>query len=328
MVTTDLGKGTGGMILEGKAGKLLYFGPEPAISEDRGRTWTPQPNLGQRQNTVMRLDDGRLMICIWNEQPRRVKEAGLNGTTYDIGFSEDEGLTLSERIPINEEEGCFYVMNDRFLRLSTGRILLAMSRHPDEDFGKKVEQSCIAASAYSEDEGRTWRFSNWVGDNYQEPMCVELSDGRVLMFVRSTKGYLFTYTSHDHGESWGEERQTDINMPTAPFTVKKDPFSGYIFLVWDHSMPSAVFQYPRCPIRMAVSRDECKTFDIVTTLDANPDHSYGYPALHFTQDEIFVNYYENAFGRTFMGDKHRVKLRILKRKDLTYERIERRPLFE
>ncbi|HML47663.1 MAG TPA: hypothetical protein PKE04_13040, partial [Clostridia bacterium] len=79
MYTTDLGKGTGGMILEGKEGKLLYFGPEPAISGDQGRTWTPQPNLAQRQNTVMRLKDGRLMVCIWNEQPQCVKDAGLNG---------------------------------------------------------------------------------------------------------------------------------------------------------------------------------------------------------------------------------------------------------
>ena len=37
------------------------------------------------------------------------------------------------------------------------------------------------------------------------------------------------------------------------------------------------------------------------TLESDPDQNYGYPSILFEKDEIFVNYYVNDGGRTFVS---------------------------
>ena len=326
---TELGN-TNCALLRGLDGHLRLLGADTRrISTDGGRTWhddTPARVPG-RTSTALRMLDGRLMLCVWDPEPAMLTNTRLGGTTYSIAFSEDEGATFSRRYALTPEIGCFYVMNDRFLRLASGRILLAICRHPDDRLDQALETCGMVTTAYSDDEGETWRFGEWHDGNYQEPMAVEAQDGTLLMFMRSHRGYLSVSRSADLGEHWSAPECTSIRMPCAPFAVKRDPYSGYIFLVWDDSFPAKKFQYPRTPLRMAVSRDNGRTFARVCELEGDPDCSYGYPCMLFEKDEIFVSYYENAYGREFCRAQHRVKLKVFQRSELQVEETVCKPLF-
>ncbi len=327
---TDYGN-TNCMLVRGADGALrLIGGNARRISRDQGRTWqddTPGTPPPDRANTALRMPDGRLLMVVWDPTPAVVAAHHMNGTVFSLALSEDEGATYAERWPLNQEVGCYYVMNDRLLRMKSGRILLAICQHPADRFEAGIEHEGMVTAAYSDDEGRSWKFGQWLDGNYQEPMIIEKDDGSLMMFMRSHRGYLSISRSQDGGEHWSEPALSMLAMPCAPFCVKKDPYSGYVFLVWDHSFPAAQIQYPRSPLHMAVSRDDGETFSLVEALESDPDRHYGYPSIYFDRDEIFVNYYENDKGRTFNSDHHRIKLKIFRRDELTVEQILRTPLF-
>ena len=317
-------------------------------SADNGRTWEADhpdwSSAGRRagkgemdapktqnvfidSNTTMRMKDGRLMMVAWDPFPEIVKQHNMNGTTYTIMLSDDDGLTCSESWPLCDEIGCFYVMNDRLIRLKSGRILLSICKHPTEKLGRGIENEGMVTTAYSDDEGKTWKFGNWLDGNYQEPMAAEAADGTLMMFMRSHRGYMSVSYSKDEGETWSEPQLTLYRMPCAPFCVKRDPYSDYIFMVWDESFPCKQFQYPRTPICMAVSTDNGKTFRKVCVLESEPDKHFGYPSLLFEKDEIFVNYYVMEGTRTFDSSVSRIKVKIFSRDELTVEETITAPLF-
>lgn len=327
---TDYGN-TNCMLIRGADGALRLIGGETRrVSYDNGRTWqadTPALPELDRANTALRMPNGQLLMVVWDPEPEIVKENHMNGTTFSLALSDDEGATYAARWPLCDDIGCYYVMNDRLLRLRSGRILLSLCKHPTEKLSVGIENEGMVTTAYSDDEGKTWRFGNWLDGNYQEPMTIEKEDGTLKMFMRSHRGYLSVSRSSDGGEHWTEPVLSNIPMPCSPFCVKKDPFSNCVFLVWDHSFPAARFQYPRSPLHMAVSLDDGETFAMVEALESNPDYNYGYPSILFDRDEIFVNYYENDAGRTFKSDRHRIKLKIFRRDELNVERVSRVPLF-
>ena len=96
----------------------------------------------------------------------------------------------------------------------------------------------------------------------------------------------------------------------APFAIKRDPYTGYIFVVWDNSYPSNHRLYPRTPICLGVSRDEAKTWDFIAELDNNPADNYGYPAIHFMEDRLLIPYYEGVNSRSF-GCPKSCKMKIV-----------------
>ncbi len=319
------------MLVRAADGRLRVLGAKRRyISADRGRTWREDdPPLRQTDyfNTAMRMPDGRLLLVVWDPAPDIVKRYHMNGTTYSLALSDDEGATFAERWPLSNETGCFYVMNDRLLRLKNGRILLAICLHPNEKLALGIENAGMVTTAFSDDEGRSWQFGEWLDGNYQEPMAVEAEDGTLMLFMRSPRGFLSVSFSRDGGERWTQPAFTDMRMPCAPFCVKLDPYSGFIFLVWDDSFPAEQFLFPRTPLCMAVSEDHGKTFRKVMTLENDPDQNYGYPDILFDSDEIFVNYYVDDGGRSFNGARHRIKLKIIPRAEMQVEEIVRRPLF-
>ena len=306
-------------------------------SDDGGRTWRKlypfarsegAPTSGGGTNPL-RLKDGRLMN-VWSAPAQNILSNKLGAANFYVSFSKDEGKTWEGKVPLSEDNRRLYLMNDRPIRLSTGRILVSFSIHPNELLGKKLETVGWVNAFYSDDEGQTWHEGLWlkttVADQLCEPTTFECKDGTIKMLARTGKGYLYETESRDGGETWCTERPTTLKSPCAPYFLRKDPYTGWVFIAWDNSFPGPQHQYPRSPLSLGVSRDDGKTWEFICDIENDPMSSYGYPSIFFTKDEILVSYYEELGYRPFNPAEQRCKLSIFRRADLTVDRVTKVPL--
>jgi len=316
-------------IIEALDGGLLFMystndGKVFKKSFDSGRTfaeeWIVPLGTVTANSNLLRLADSRLMMPLKNK-PNDPRAEKIQAGDFTVVFSADDGKTWGDSRPVNKKSSCFYLMNDRILRLSSGRILIPMGGRPEPHLLSMEQEAADWCGCFrSDNEGQTWEPSEWVkgatvSNNVAEPIAVELPDKRVKMFMRTRMGYLYESESDDGGMTWTQEHPTAIRMPQAPFTVKTDPFSGFLFIVWDHSFPSHISLYPRSPICLGVSRDGGEKWESIMELDSNPNQNYGYPSLYFKEDEILVTYYWNE-TRQFNTNLNQLKLRIFDRKEL------------
>ena len=242
------------------------------ISHDGGRTWSKEsreivPNEGGMNvmcASFLRLKDGSLALFY-----------DLKNSVEDcrpvMRVSRDEGKTWSAPVKCvpDSEVGYYVFENCRAERLSSGRIILPLSYHEAKD-GKTSDGYGKLVCWFSDDEGRTWRrgaapFAAYDASGnrltLQEPGIVELKDGRVLMYARTTHGRQWFFYSSDRGETWSEGRPSQLIGPCSPATLKRLR-NGDILAVWnDHA------DYPeyaardgsggkRNPMSVAVSSDE------------------------------------------------------------------------
>ncbi|MDO5319831.1 MAG: sialidase family protein [bacterium] len=326
----------------GSCGAVMFEGRDGAIvcgikgwyrqSVDGGRTWKKAyPFTKGASTNLLRLKDGRL-LSIGGETCENIRTNSLKACNFYAYFSSDEGRTwnVQGRVPLSTDNRRLYLMNDRVMRLSTGRILVSFSLHPNELLDKKLESVGWVNAFYSDDEGRTWhegkRRPTSAADQLCEPNVFEKKDGSLVMLARTGKGYLYRCDSTDGGENWSVEHPTTLRSPCAPFYMKKDPFTGWTFIAWDNSFPAHIHQYPRSPLSLAVTRDEGETWEFIGDIEDDPMSSYGYPSIHFTKQSILVTYYEEIGCRTFNAKEQRCKLTILDRDELTVDRVEKIPL--
>jgi len=315
-------------------GRIGYqFGENVCYSDDDGRTFgPPQKFFPGGGMCLLRLQSGRLCMSVYNPQWPAVKEAKLGGaSTMDMLFSDDEGKTWGDRVRVTSRQDAYYLHNDRTMQLSTGRILVPLAMVPREKFGVAIETSDVAGCYYSDDNGKTWKESNWVAandpsDHLAEPICVELPNGDVKMFARSTTGYIREMVSKDGGATWGPEKATTLRLPCSPFSIRRDPYSGYYFALHNNSFPGPRYQYTRCPLTLSVSRDGTETWEFVCEVENDPNSSYGYPCFFFSEEAITFTYYERKNGRGYKYDEHRQKLRRYERSELTVRVTHKNPL--
>lgn len=293
------------------------------LSQDGGRTWKKLYRITKGGGTnLLRLKDGRL-LSVFSESCDNVCTNRLRAANFYASFSSDEGKSWSGRVPISTDNRRLYLMNDRVMRLKSGRILVSFSLHPNELLAnlKNFEAVGWVNAFYSDDEGATWhegaRRPTTVADQLCEPNVFEAKDGSLVMLSRTGKGYLYRCDSKDAGESWSVEYPTPLRSPVAPFYMKKDPFTGWVFIAWDNSFPAPVHQYPRSPLSFAVSRDDGATWEFICDIENDPMSSYGYPSIHFTPKSILVTYYEELGFRSFNAKEQRCKLTIFDRAELS-----------
>lgn len=308
-------------------------------SDDCGRTWRKLYQYadayaafnGGGGVNVLRLKDGRL-LGVWQVRTENILTNKLGAANFYASFSADEGRTWAGKVAISDDNRRLYLMNDRIVRLSTGRIAIPFAMHPNELLDRKLETTGWAATFYSDDEGQSWKEGRWlkptIADQMCEPVVFECKDGSLRMIARTGKGYLYQSESHDGGETWSRERPTTLKSPCAPFFVRKDPYTGWVFVAWDNSFPGPQHQYPRCPLSLGVSRDDGNTWEFVCDIENDPMSSYGYPSIFFTKDTILVSYYEQSGVRGFNSCAQRSKMTVYERRSLTVEKVLREPLLD
>jgi sialidase-1 len=211
-----------------------------------------------------------------------------------LRVSADEAKTFGEPVCATDGPGYHVVNNDRVTVLSTGRIVVPVAW--DGDISRKGGMHFVCFCTFSDDGGKTWKKGAGAIDlpkrGAMEPEVVELTDGKLLMIIRTQLGHVATATSADGGDHWGEPSRLPVTAPESPATIRRVPATGDLLLVWNNTHEAgAGHGGRRTPLTAAVSSDEGKTWRHVRDVEARADRTYAYTSVLFVKDRVLLTYY-------------------------------------
>lgn len=287
-------------------------------SDDQGRTWSAPETVVENTGgnnvmsvSVLRLASGKLAMfyCL--------KNSWLDCRPH-MRLSTDDGATWSDAKLIQQAPGYFVLNNDRVIQLTTGRLIVPLafhrSRGSDPHSSKSFDARAIATWLYSDDEGTTWTESaSWwampvpSGSGLQEPGVVELADGSILSWCRTSNGGQYGFRSTDAGKTFSPPEPTELKSPNGPASIKRLPGSSDLLAIYnDHS---GQFPFPpkkRNPFVAAISTDGGKTWPQRKLIESDPDGLYHYTAIHFIDDAMLIGY---CAGDSKVGALNRLRIR-------------------
>jgi len=266
------------------------------FSSDGGRSWTKKdvaivPNEG-KQNvmsvSLLRLRSGAIALFY-------LRKNSIEDCRPYLRISKDEAKTWSKPTACIERVGYYVLNNDRVVQLRSGRLVAPVSCHNAP--GLKWSSAGVISCYLSDDRGKTWRRSRTELNPrtakkrpvLQEPGIVELKDRRLMMFMRTTMGCQYLSFSPDGGETWSPAKPSKILSPCSPASVERIPKTGHLLLVWnDHKGIPRSLRGKRTPFKVALSRDEGRTWHNVKTLEDDPGGWYCYTAVEFVGDRVLL----------------------------------------
>ena len=261
------------------------------ISGDRGRSWGPrfilQNNRWHRNvkhPNLVRLPGGEILFFFtgWASSAQR---------NIFMKRSADECETWSEVAQVSEP-GWYCTNHGRALRLSSGRVLLPAHGIVGGGPYRGGASKLCSWVWYSEDGFHTWRKGAEMtapGRGAHEPTIVELRDGRLLCYLRTTTGRLYRAFSEDQGTTWSEPVPTNHPAPDSEALLTRIPSTGDLLLLWNNVASHS--NWPRTPLTATISTDEGETWGKVRDVDARPEYDAAYPSVFFQDDEAIVTYY-------------------------------------
>lgn len=267
------------------------------LSSDGGRTWGARFIVVEntsRMNTFnpsfLRLSSGALSLFYFHQE-------ALDNVKQHMRQSFDEGQTWTEAVCITPDPVRQFMVNDRAVRLSSGRIVLPISWAPtwsDVPPNASFRSLCW----YSDDDGGTWHRGR--GEvclpkrGAMEPVVVERRDSTLLMVIRTQLGHQYRSESYDDGETWTEAKPiVDIIGSEAPANVKRIPGTGDLLIVWNRVFDPLRSAFGRTPLTAAISHDDGGSWAKFRNLETEANHSYAYPSVLFRANEVLLTYYRS-----------------------------------
>lgn len=193
------------------------------MSKDGGKTWgerLPTPESWKSSKEVPTLyatidaDDKERVLMVTGAQPGQLKNMPYGNR---IAYSEDDGLTWGELIPVKNQETGGVVAYSDMKPLNTGKGHYIASYHI-EKHGVKDEQgtfrSCDLFVVFTEDGGVTWTapqliFSGTRDKFLCEAGIVKSPDGKTLALLLRENNRLSNSQimfSQDEGKTWSEPK--------------------------------------------------------------------------------------------------------------------------
>lgn len=272
------------------------------FSRDGGATWTDDdvtviPNEGDyniMSVSLLRLADGRIALFY-------LRKNSLSDCRPVMRTSSDEAKSWSEPAEIIPEShmGYYVLNNDRVVQLKDGRIILPLAQHHGTGWEKWTGNARILCW-FSDDSGRTWQSGDEAPEPApkggkpvitQEPGVLQLQDGRVMLWCRTSGGTQYVAMSEDRGATWSRLEPSEMKSPVSPATIERIPSTGDLLLVWnDHRGEGARFGGKRTPLTAALSTDEGRTWSAGKTLADNPHGWYCYTAMTFVDGHVLLAY--------------------------------------
>ncbi len=255
------------------------------VSDDGGQTWGEKYTLVDNDGgcNVMEVNFLRLWsgeLALFHCQ----KNTESTDCRVMMRVSADDGATFGPAKQLSPAGKYTGLTNGRCIRLRSGRILLEAWEGGDS-------YCCI-----SDDDGETWRDSARVqpagGPSY-EPACIELTDGRVLMLMRTGLGGQYRSLSADGGETWSAPEPTALVGTPSPVAITRVPTTGDLLAIWNADATSPI---SRTPLASAISRDEGETWEHVRRIEDRPGDRWAYPAVTWVDDRALVTYFSYSGG--------------------------------
>lgn len=277
-------------------GNMVY-----SSSKDCGLSW--KTHLITDENVLgcagYNPQTGRYIACYPNEyRPDLDKNFGKSGTWAILN---DEGYDSTNNRFVKISDDKVLVLKLPFYLESCNRwFIIGQYQYPHNT-------NVIIVVFYSDDDGETWtenrleeeplvyevkpphkgiRWQNY----YCEPSIVELSDGELVMMIRTTMDYHYTCRSKDKGETWSKPEQSVFHgTNTMPILQKLS--DGRILFFWCNTqlLPEIDQKNVFPPLteddllgngedvftnrdanHLAVSEDDMKTWTAIRELYLNP----------------------------------------------------------
>ena len=142
----------------------------------------------------------------------------------------------------------------------------------------------------SEDAGENW--SEQSGTIYlpmrgaMEPSIARLTDGYLVMSMRSQLGSVFVSSSEDDGAHWSLPSTTGLKSPESCTCLRRIPDSDSLVLFWNDSdyIPDHHHYGMRTPLSVARSDDRGKTWIRLFAIEQRPLFEYTNLSCTFTSD--------------------------------------------
>ena len=160
-----------------------------------------------------------------------------------------------------------------FIQTRSGRVVVTVEHLVSDPW------RWVVCSFISDDDGKTWTRSNWIDlgghghhDGAVEPAVAELSDGRLLMLIRTSLDRFWEAYSDDHGYYWRELRPSQIDASSAPGYLERLA-SGRLVLVWNRLYPQGR------------DKDNYPRYDIKSSFELKPSYQREELSIAFSDDD-------------------------------------------
>ncbi len=175
----------------------------------------------------------------------------------------DNGQTWSAPVLISPERGLMCRTN--IIRLQNGWLLLPVYR--ERQFAPMVLRS--------NDNGQTWEIAGdtTVSGKAIQPAIIELSNGTVAMYLRTTIGRIFVSHSFNSGASWTASQPTVLRNPNSSVAAIRIA-DGRLLLAYNPEADS------RETLALSVSDDDGQTWSDPDVIAAQRNAEYSYPTLY------------------------------------------------
>ena len=148
-----------------------------------------------------------------------------------------------------------------------------------------------------------------------EPHIVELTNGDLLMTLRTQLGAVFRSRSTDGGVTWSLAQTTGLKAPESMPCLTKIPQTGDLLLIYNNSQYQPNYDHygKRTPLTSAISRDEGETWENFKNIETDPEFEFTNPHCFYLRNDRVLIAYETsrmknpdppgAFGRERMHMK-------------------------
>jgi hypothetical protein len=276
-------------------------------SSDEGKTWSEgsaaiDPGIDIAANghvgQLLRTQAGTLLIAFlnmadykwdWNDE-KGEPNPGCKLELWAIR-STDGGKTWTDKQRLLDGYNADFM---GFIQIKSGRVVLTAEHLVPE------LRRWVSCSFVSDDEGVTWKQSNLIDlgghghhDGAVEPTVAELSDGRLLMLIRTNLDRVWSAYSEDQGRYWRTIQPTSLDASSAPGWVLRLQ-NGHLAYVWNRlnpvgkewpkrmsSGPASEFpaSWHREELSIAFSADDAKSWSEPVVVARHPGGQLAYPYL-------------------------------------------------
>jgi sialidase-1 len=248
-------------------------------SDDGGRTWSGSrqivaardDDINVQAPAICRLPDGELLLLANHAH-------GRSSTTMELHRSGDNGQTWKFDQTLWEKSDGQWLQggNSQLLLLESDRLIMGVHGGTGTQGKQKNDAWCMI----SDDLGHTWHRSK---DTVVLPMrgameasLAELSDGQLLMSLRTQLGGPFISRSTDGGENWSPAQPSGLVGPESSTCLRRIPGTETLVLFWNGSQYQQGHHHygERTPLSVAISHDDGRSWKKIGDLETGPDAEF------------------------------------------------------